>query len=118
MYADDLVLISKSKEGLQRQIDCLNVYCKTWKLKINTKKTKCMVFNRGSKVIKADFRIEGVQSENVKSFTYLGCTMSAKNCQFQPTIDDLKYQGHSCYVCYKIQNQIFPITNKTSYENF
>ena len=89
LYADDLVLISPTKDGLQRQIDTLHEYCKKWRLKINSTKTKSMVFNRGNKIIKADFTVAGVPIEKVKSFTYLGFTISAKNCQFQPTIDNL-----------------------------
>ena len=89
LYADDLVLISESKEGLQRQIDTLQEYCQKWKLKINTDKTKTMVFNRGNKIINANFKVDNSPIENVKRFKYLGFTLSAKNCQFQPTIDDL-----------------------------
>ena len=44
LYAEDLVLISESKEGLQCQIDSLQIYCEKWKLKINIDKTKSMVF--------------------------------------------------------------------------
>ena len=77
MYADDLVLISRSKEGLQRQIDTVQEYCQTWKLEINIKKTKTMVFNRGNKIIKADFNVDGTKIENVKTFRYLGFTISA-----------------------------------------
>ena len=90
MYADDLVLISESKEGLQLQIDSLAKYCRKWKLKVNTKKTKCIIFNRGNKPLKSDFYVDGNKIECVKTFTYLGFTISAKNCGFQPTIDDLK----------------------------
>ena len=94
MYADDLVLISQTKEGLQRQIDSVNIYCKKNKLSINIKKTKSMVFNRGNKLIKSNFNIEGTPIENVKTFTYLGFTISAKNCQFQSTIDDLNIKAN------------------------
>ena len=38
MYADDLVLMSVSKEGLQKCLDDLQIYCNKWKLKVNTKK--------------------------------------------------------------------------------
>ena len=34
MYADDLVLISRTKEGLQHQIDKLSDFCQKWKLTI------------------------------------------------------------------------------------
>ena len=39
-YADDLVLISKSASGLQKQIDILQNYSEKWLLKINPHKTK------------------------------------------------------------------------------
>ena len=42
MYADDLVLMSTSKEGLQKCLDDLHIYCKNWKLTINTDKTKIL----------------------------------------------------------------------------
>ena len=103
LYADDLVLISESKEGLQKQIDTLHNYCKKWKLKINTKKTKSMVFNRGNKIINADFKVGDTHIEKVKTFTYLGFAISAKNCQFQTTIDDLTI---------KANRAIFSLRNK------
>ena len=40
IYADDLVLMSVSKEGLQKCLDDLQVYCNKWKLKVNTKKLR------------------------------------------------------------------------------
>ena len=94
MYADDLVLISSTKEGLQKQIDTLAEYCKKWKLKINSKKTKSIIFNRGNNIIKTNFTVDGTPIENVKHFTYLGFTISAKNCEFQATIDDLSIKAN------------------------
>ena len=38
MYADDLILISESKEGLQKQINKLSECCDKWKLEVNVKK--------------------------------------------------------------------------------
>ena len=94
MYADDLVLISRSKEGLQQQIDGLQEYCLKWKLNINIKKTKSMVFNRGNNIIKTTFKIGGCPIENVKSFTYLGFNISAKNCSFQNMTNDLSIKAN------------------------
>ena len=94
MYADDLVLISESKDGLQRQIDSLCEYCQKWKLKINTKKSKTMVFNRDNRIIKANFNVGDIPIENVKAFVYLGFTLSAKNCSFQVNIDDLSIKAN------------------------
>ena len=55
MYADDLILISETKEVLQNQIDKLCEYCVKWKLNINTKKTKIMIFNGETGLLKQAF---------------------------------------------------------------
>ena len=41
LYADDLVLISKSKEGLQNSLNALDKFTKDWFIEVNPKKTKC-----------------------------------------------------------------------------
>ena len=46
LYADDLVLISKSSKGLQNAINSLACFTKTWFLEVNPKKTKCLVFSK------------------------------------------------------------------------
>ena len=94
MYADDLIIISDSKEGLQKQMDKLNSFCTKWKLDVNIKKTKIMVFNRGNRLINAQFYINNTQIENVKKFKYLGFTIFANNCSFTPTIDDLSIRAN------------------------
>ena len=38
-YADDIVLLSTTKEGLQKALDTVQEYCNTWSLKINNSKT-------------------------------------------------------------------------------
>ena len=101
-----MVLISESKEGLQRQIDALKNYCDEWKLKINIKKTKSMIFNRGNKLINTNFNVGGTPIENVKDFSYLGFKISAKNCNFNTTIEDLSI---------KANRAIFAIQNKAKF---
>jgi hypothetical protein len=49
LYADDIVLLSQSKEGLQNSLNLLHDFCYTWKLKVNTDKSKIMVFNSVTK---------------------------------------------------------------------
>ena len=46
LYADDLVLISRSPSGLQKQIDILQKYTEKWLLKINPHKTKVLIFQK------------------------------------------------------------------------
>ena len=111
MYADDLILLSESPEGLQKQIDKLSKYCDDWKLNINLKKTKTMVFNRGNNLIKSVFTINKVVLENVKSMKYLGFTINAKNCSFLPTLDDLTIKAKRAIYALnsKIKLTRFPI---------
>ena len=83
-YADDIVLLSTSKKGLQKALDTVQEYCNTWSLKINNSKTKTMIFSVGNQKIKAEFHINGVALENTREYKYLGITIHKKNCSFNP----------------------------------
>jgi len=72
LYADDLVILSTSKEGLQNSLNKLSNYCTKWKLAINYDKSKMMCFSKQGKLIKEQFTIQGKSVEQVKSYTYLG----------------------------------------------
>ena len=104
MYADDLIILSETKEGLQKQIDKLAKYCSKWRLQINNKKTKVMIFNRGNKMINTNFHTNNTKLENVKTFKYLGFSISAKNCSFLPTIEDLSIKANR--VVYALNSKI------------
>ncbi len=45
VYADDLVLLSESPEGLQSSLNILKYFCFSWKLEVNRDKSKVIVFN-------------------------------------------------------------------------
>ena len=44
LYADDTVILSESKDGLQKALDIFESYCEIWKLQVNVNKTKVMIF--------------------------------------------------------------------------
>ena len=92
-YADDIVLLSRTEEGLQNAIDITEKYCEKWRLTINHNKTKTMVFSPGNQKIKATFRVNGKELENVKEFKYLGITVHKKGCSFNPTLKYLKLKA-------------------------
>ena len=48
LHAEDTVIFSDSPENLQSSLDIFANYCKEWKLTVNTKKTKVMIFSRGN----------------------------------------------------------------------
>ena len=68
LYADDIILLSNTQEGLQ------NV-CSSWKLDVNQEKSKAIVFNSNSKTYMNDFNLKGKHLETVKSYCYLGMTI-------------------------------------------
>ena len=94
MYADDTVLFANSKEGLQKCLDSLQLYCDKWKLQVNADKTKVLVFaNRKINKANINFTIGGKNVEIVDEFKYLGVKLSY-NGNFHTNIKDLKVQGN------------------------
>jgi hypothetical protein len=73
LYADDQVLFAKSPETLQHILNDIQQYCNIWGLKINTSKTKAMIFEKGRHTT-YNFYINNTQIELVNSFKYLGMT--------------------------------------------
>ena len=73
MYADDLVLMLQTKEGLPKHLDRLFEYCQKRKLVVNTDKTKIMVFNKSGKMLKnCRFTYSSDIIEMVQECKYLG----------------------------------------------
>ena len=71
LYADDAVVFARSKESLQSLLNDIELYCGTWGLKINTRKTKVMIFEKGRHT-SCDLFLNNVKLEVVQSFKYLG----------------------------------------------
>ena len=59
-WADDLILLAETKEGLDQLLKTLEEYCQENHLMINTKKTKCMIFNKTGRLISRSFYLNGV----------------------------------------------------------
>ena len=75
LYADDIVLIVDSLEGMQNHLDALHALTHDSGLYVNLGKTKVMVFNTTSQWIKRSaptftFGLERVEYTN--AYTYLG----------------------------------------------
>ncbi len=84
-YADDLLICSESKEGLQEGLKRLHRYCKKWHLTINVKKSKIMLFNKAKK---GDFKIGTDSLEIVRYYKYLGLTI-ANNGKYCKAVSDI-----------------------------
>ena len=79
LYADDIVLISDSPEGMQRHLDALQRFAQDSGLSVNLGKTKVMVFNTTSQWVRRSAPIFTYGHETVEytdAYTYLGVVFS------------------------------------------
>ena len=88
LLADDLILLTPSKEALQKQQDQLLKFCQTWALTVNLEKTKVMVFQKCQKNPHR-FHLDSTDIENTHSYTYLGLNITSTG-NFNLAIKDLR----------------------------
>ena len=77
LYADDMVLCADTVRDLQNAINKLEMYCKEWKMDVNMKKSKVIVFRNGGPLKKGEqwyFNQEKI--EIVSYYKYLGLIFS------------------------------------------
>jgi exonuclease III len=96
MYADDLVLLSESKEGLQTNLENLTTYCKKWGLRVNTKKTKIIIFNTRKASNPDTFWMAEQPIQVVDEYRYLGIIFKS-NGTFDNTQQNLYHRGLKAY---------------------
>ena len=77
LYADDMILLSETEEGLQNCLNHLHKFSLEKRLEISVKKSKTMVFNKGGRFIKKYFKLNGKLLEPVQEFCYLGFEIKA-----------------------------------------
>ena len=78
LYADDLVILSKSKQGMEKCLKILECFTTKRLLDINYKKTKIIIFQKtGRKPKNISFYINNTQIDIVQEYTYLGITISS-----------------------------------------
>ena len=88
-WADDLVLICTTKDGLKSQLNVVNDYCPDWKLTLNAETTKTVIFNKtGATLKKHQIHYGGELIKTVKYFSYLGITLDS-NGKFHTTVNEL-----------------------------
>ena len=94
LYADDMLLLSTSEQGLQKAINILQTYCKKWQLVVNQSKTKIMVFNKNTPTV--DFKYQGIILETVQQYAYLGIVLH-KSGSFTTAIKTLADKASKAY---------------------
>ena len=77
LYADDLILMSTSMEGLNKCLEKLKCYCNTWQMEVNLKKSQVIVFNSAGRLLTGyNFFYGEKKLEQVKTYCYLGIEIS------------------------------------------
>lgn len=111
LYADDIILFAASAEELQMSLDILHDYSNRWKLKVNTDKTKILIFRKGGILNRnLAFYYDNIQLEIVNKFSYLGVVFSSggsfTECQS-------KLAGQAQKAIFKLNNYLYKFTNIT-----
>ena len=109
IWADDILLLSHSKEGMDQILEILSTFCIKNRLTLNTDKTKCMVFNRTGKIIRKPFYYRGNLLETVKSYKYLGFTVTPSGA-ITSGLSDLRDRALKAW--YKVRNKLGVHFNK------
>ena len=93
MYADDLVLISLTEEGLQNKLNKLHNYCCKWALNINIKKTQVMAMSSSKMDLPNKvMHIGDSKLQWVNTYKYLGILINS-NGDFLASSDNLCVRG-------------------------
>lgn len=103
LFADDLVILSKTKEGLQQLLDEIDTFSQTWALKINFTKNKIMIFQNRSRENKYIFRAGNQVLQHTHEYTYLGLKLSSTG-NFNLAVNELKAKAMRIF--YMIKNTI------------
>ena len=95
VYADDFVIFAESSEMLQIEIDKQCEYCEKWKLRLNTEKSKIIVFHKGNRPPTQQWKFGDNVLQTATAISYLGITLSSNGLmtQAQAKLADQAYKG-------------------------
>ena len=97
LWADDILMFSKSEEGLQKKLDKLDKYCTDNKLTVNTDKTQCMVFNKTGRLLKNHkFTYKSIPLTCVREYKYLGFIVTPSG-EIKTGLEDLRIRALKAY---------------------
>ena len=106
LYADDLIIVSKSKSGLQNCLNTLDSWSKKWLMEVNLKKTKIMIFqkhNSKKQNLNLNFTIGNKPVDITNEYTYLGLKITP-NAKFSVATKHLTEKA--MHALYKIRKNV------------
>ena len=95
MYADDVVIFADSPDSLQKQIDELYKFCQKWKLKVNLDKSKVLVFRKGTRLPRPQWKYGNFLLTVTNKIPYLGVMLTNNGlfAQAQKTLAEQANKG-------------------------
>ena len=108
LYADDTIVLAESPTQLQSALDALFNYCETWKMYVNTAKTKVLVFSRGKIRKLPEFKFGPNKFAIVDKYNYLGINFNY-NGRFSKAIRHSYEQANRAVLCSKARKLKLPI---------
>ena len=97
-FCDDAIIFAETSDALQSLLNDLNTYCNKWGLKVNTKKTKIMIFETGRHT-HHDFILNDTVLEIVTTFKYLGVNLFKNGNWFR---SQKRIAQHSLFSLHKL----------------
>ena len=106
LWADDLLLVSETAEGLQNCINKMSTFYEGLNLKVNIKKTKVMIFNKRGVTLekKYNFYLNGEKLTISDQYQYLGIKLRPSG-SLKRGVEELKDKASRAW--FGISNIIF-----------
>ena len=89
IWADDILLMSKTEVGLQNMLSAVHDYTAKNGMTINTKKTQTIIFNKTGKHIRRTFYVGKNKLESTREYKYLGFMVTPSG-EINTGLKDLK----------------------------
>ena len=105
LFIDDQVVFAKSPYALQSLLSDVENYCTTWGIKINTNKTKVMIFEKGRRTF-YDFSSYNRNIEIVDNFKYLGITLFKNGNWYRSQKCISQHASYALYNLFTVFNNV------------
>ena len=102
LYADDLILLAESEQDLQTHMNSLGTYADIFRMEVNQKKTKVLIFDKPAKLKKRASKTWSIGNINIEEdqiYKYLGVVFISKG-SFIEHANTLKEKANKA--CYSI----------------
>ena len=90
-------MLPDKEDKLCQMLKILEEYSCEHKLKINTDKTKVMIFNKTGRLMRRNYKINNIQLENARSYKYLGFLLTPSG-EIKSGLSDLRDRALKAYM--------------------